>query len=402
MKKLVLSLLLAGAQSALAMTEGTLVVHEWGTFTSVQGSNGQVLGGMNHEEEQLPSFVGGRDVLSEPFHKRCRFSKVIEVCDDTVVGPVIHANDVTQKMETPVIYFHSDRPRHVTVNVGFPKGIVSQYFPRPLSFYPEIGRASSLTGGYVSFGVDLSLAPLALPQVAASSVYKPARQVDANYVASNGENEKFIFYRGLGNFTTELNVTSDNGGNLSVNNSSSSNYVPAAFLIEVTASGSSVMKLGGLTAGGSISITPEQLQAFRQTKQPEEQFLNKALPALNAALQQQGLYKDEAEAMTNTWKNSYFRNPGLRVLYVLSRAETDKLLPLTMDPQPQELVRTLVGRVEVITNAEEAAMSASLEKDLLYPGTLGRFAEPKLRRLIQLTRDQALIDKINAMIARIQ
>lgn len=57
--------------------------------------------------------------------------------------------------------------------------------------------------------------------------------------------------------------------------------------------------------------------------------------------------------MTNTWKNSYFRNPGLRVLYILSRAETDRILPLRIDPQPQEVVRSLVGRIEVFTDAEE-------------------------------------------------
>src|SRR3954467_11139866 len=105
MNKLIISILIAAATQAYA-TEGTLKVHEWGTFTSVQGSNGQVLGGMNHEEEQLPSFVGGRDVLKEPFTHHCRFTKSLPVCEDEVIGPVIHASQVTQKMETPVIYFH--------------------------------------------------------------------------------------------------------------------------------------------------------------------------------------------------------------------------------------------------------------------------------------------------------
>ena len=34
-----------------------LVVHEWGTFTSLVGSNGQAQNGMYHEDEALPDFV---------------------------------------------------------------------------------------------------------------------------------------------------------------------------------------------------------------------------------------------------------------------------------------------------------------------------------------------------------
>src|SRR5438477_12030332 len=37
-----------------------LVVHEWGTFTSVQGADGVSLEGLSHEEEPLPDFVYSR------------------------------------------------------------------------------------------------------------------------------------------------------------------------------------------------------------------------------------------------------------------------------------------------------------------------------------------------------
>ena len=71
------------------------------------------------------------------------------------------------------------------------------------------------------------------------------------------------------------------------------------------------------------------------------------------ALVKSGLYKDEAESMVNTWKVSYFQTEGTRVLYVLSRTETDNILPIKINPQPEELVRTLVGRVEILTALEE-------------------------------------------------
>ena len=37
-----------------------LVVHEWGTFTSVHGVGGVGLEGLQHEEEGLPQFVYSR------------------------------------------------------------------------------------------------------------------------------------------------------------------------------------------------------------------------------------------------------------------------------------------------------------------------------------------------------
>jgi len=88
------------------------------------------------------------------------------------------------------------------------------------------------------------------------------------------------------------------------------------------------------------------------------------------------------------------------VLYVTPRAWTDRLLPLTLSPRPKNVVRTLVGRVEVMTRAEEnellaRAASPGLSEHQLVAG-LGRFAEPKLRRARQLTIDAALIARIDA------
>ena len=75
--------------------------------------------------------------------------------------------------------------------------------------------------------------------------------------------------------------------------------------------------------------------------------------------------------MLETWRDSWFEE-GLRVFYVLPRAATDAALPLTIDPKPDELVRVLVGRVEVITPELEARVLAD-------PKSYGRFAEPILR-----------------------
>ena len=58
-----------------------LVVHEWGTFLSVQGADGATLGGMIDSEEKLPRFVRERDLNGR------------------------NRAGLLQKMETPVTYF---------------------------------------------------------------------------------------------------------------------------------------------------------------------------------------------------------------------------------------------------------------------------------------------------------
>jgi hypothetical protein len=71
-----------------------------------------------------------------------------------------------------------------------------------------------------------------------------------------------------------------------------------------------------------------------------------SLAPLEALLRAGGLCPDEARAMLATWRGDWFE-PGLRVLYVLPRPATDRLLPLALVPAPRELERVLVGRLEL-------------------------------------------------------
>ena len=102
-------------------TDG-LTVHEWGTYTSVQGSNGATLDGMQHEEEALPAFVAQRAATSN-------HEKGFEALPEAV----------NQKLETPVLYFYTASPMIVRATVDFPGGIISQWFPQASSYAPEIG-----------------------------------------------------------------------------------------------------------------------------------------------------------------------------------------------------------------------------------------------------------------------
>src|SRR5437764_15475373 len=79
-----------------------------------------------------------------------------------------------------------------------------------------------------------------------------------------------------------------------------------------------------------------------------------------------GLYRKEADAMINTWHQSYFETEGLRVFWIVPREATNKTLPMTVAPQPTELQRVLVGRSEVLTPAFEKELQIAYGKNAGY------------------------------------
>src|SRR5436309_1493941 len=98
---------------------GDLVVHEWGTFLAMQGSDGVTLDGMYHEEHALPAFV----------HARSRDQ--------------LHLPSAVLKGETPVIYFYTHTPQRVRVAVRFPAGVWTQWYPQASVVAPALAQAAS-------------------------------------------------------------------------------------------------------------------------------------------------------------------------------------------------------------------------------------------------------------------
>lgn len=111
----------------------------------------------------------------------------------------------------------------------------------------------------------------------------------------------------------------------------------------------------------------------------------------------QGLYEKEALAMIKTWRDSWFEE-GLRAFYIVPRKVTDSILPLTIEPQPSETSRVLVGRIEIITPETEKEIQSSLSDSSRAVNDVaeeimrrhGRFAEPVLKEALQKTTDPEL------------
>jgi hypothetical protein len=382
-----------------------LVVHEWGTFTSVQGSDGIALEGLQHEEESLPPFVYSRSKV-----------RACPLRDRGYKGLEVDVAHVTKKMETPVLYFYSPTSQRVRLRVGFEKGLLSQWFPvSDLLGPPEGDRhggpldMTKVERSFLEWEFDV-LPPGegtgALPAVEPGSPWSWQRLPGSNLVRTaprksprSGpvETEKFLFYRGLGSFDLPVHARTERGARVVISNDGKLD-VPSAFVLHVADGHGEFSCVDGIAAGKSVEVR----RPVSASSPSVQRMVDELIPALVAKLVARGLFADEALAMARTWERSYFHTEGLRVLYVLPEEATEAILPLTMDPRPSSIVRVLVGRLECITPESEAEVrQALLDRTSSDEGIrasaderlarLGRFLEPHLRRAIAASGDPVTV-----------
>ena len=347
------------------------IAHEWGTFTSVQGGDGELLQWQPLQSSELPGFV--YDWAKAGMNR------------GSLIGPKVGLITL-QRMETPVIYFYANQPMNVSVDVAFPKGYITEWYPQATQIGPTYAlNTNASTNGILhesrAVWRNLEIVPQSkyqgwhedrLPQDTRGSHYFAARATSANLVhadftspTNTSEVEKFIFYRGAGSFQTPLRVTVDEHDFVTAKNEGS-NAVGPLFLISIQKTNSEAF--GGFSWASKISdgrrlewpLLGRLAKNWRGYPLPE--FQKKIAAQMEAALVAQGLFPDEARAMVNTWKDSWFTEEGARVLYILPRAWTDETLPITMTPQPNELTRVMVGRAEIIAPEVEMNLYQLLTK----------------------------------------
>jgi len=363
-------------------------LHEWGTFTTVSGSDGVLLSGLQREEEALPRFVhahfgfeNGQSPSSETFI-RLRTTHGFERFELGRKGlgrrPV---SGVTVKMETPVIYFHSNDGFRAQVKVGFEGGTISQWYPersggetlpeppapektpvQPMSLEPWRIDFSKAYRGSIEWDVEV----LSPERSRAARIFKPddtlnwlrARVPEANVVrASSGEMENYLFYRGLGHFSPGLRTVVSVNETLELRNDTGGD-IPYLLVFEKRENRIFwKAEPDGLEAGQRMMLGETELIAY------DGEFPEPVYESLKSGLISQGLLESEASAMIQTWWTSYFESEGLRVFWVLPRATTDRILPLDVKPAPGKIVRVLVGRSEILRpRTEQMWMAASHKK----------------------------------------
>ena len=327
----VLALPLFGTGSIQPVSPVT--VHEWGTFTSVAGANGEsVTWAPLRAAGDLPCFVHS-------------------------IGPNKYWPGLV-RMETPVDYFYTQTPARVSVHVDFPDGTMTEWYPKAVQANQSIDWN------------DLNILPganLVLPSSKGASRYYAARATDSAELQSGDENEKVLFYRGMGNFKVPLEPVSQGNGVVLRNNSAET--IPLAILFE-NQNGHIGYRIAR-NLKDSVSLYAPDLNASFDSLRND----------LTAALEQGGLYPKEAAAMVETWRDSWFEQ-GMRVIYLMPRATVDKVLPLKVTPAPKETQRVFVGRVEVLSAWTERTIRAAMEtNDAKKLDQFERFLDPFLEQI---------------------
>lgn len=358
-----------------------LEIHEWGTFTSLVNERGELMSGMHHEEVGLPGFVYGlrsegvSGALNQKLncdhpHSKCAFPSPTDPLRDIIPFNEFNTK-VTQKMETPVIYFYGNVDQKVHVEVGFPGGMISQWYPAASSFNNHLDEFKN---GFMNWDITLKSASdtKAYPKTLKSSIWNPARETAANTIQVNGEEEeRFIFYRGLGDFEVPLKIKLRNS-EITITNTSDQ-IVPALFYLQ-TSKALGVKKFLALPSLGA-----HESKTFATS---DARLVKGANSPIQKALEAQGLFEDEARSMLRTWDSSYFHTEGERLLYLLPQAWTETILPMKLNPVPEKLVRVLVGRIELFSKEAQAALKQDLKNK------------------INLSEDRLLEAKINALNVR--
>jgi hypothetical protein len=366
---------LAAAASILSAPD-TFTVHEWGTFTSVAAEDGSAsdwdaLGC----KDDLPRFVNDFGFRNFKFRLQG-----------------------TIRMETPVLYFYNPTTMDALVSVRFPHGVITEWYPSgepaiyrlktpsdrnpvPVKITPSLsGFDTSLRNvvGAIEWR-DIKIKPNnspALPNEAKPSRYYAARATDAAPVAVGEQNEKFLFYRGVARFQPPLSAQVLPGRSVLVGNVGS-DPVPTVILFENRGGHFGYRNAGTITATATLGMPS----------------LNNDFAGLRSELQEalvaQGLYQKEAQAMIDTWRDSWFEE-GARLIYIVPAQTIDALLPLQIEPPPSQVRRVFVGRIELITPETQQAVEEAIAKgDWRAMERYRRFLAPILNRIYSADAAQA-------------
>jgi hypothetical protein len=372
-----------------AQSATPVVAHEWGTFTTVAGQDGRAqqwlpLGGPT----DLPCFV-------ETYENR--LFKVVGPVQSSTLGPLLNYETArsglkgTVRMETPVVYFYADRPVEVSVKAGFPRGLFTEWYPKAtvaqMPSWANVlthGPAATATISWPKVSIRPDIRP-AFPETDRPSHYYAARETDSAPVQVNGQDEKFLFYRGVGGFDVPIAVKPVAGRKLSVR-TLGDDVVPA-MVVFTNRAGKIGYGVHRNVKGETTVATPPLTGSLADLRRD-----------LAGILIGEGLYAKEAHAMINTWRDTWFED-GTRVLYLMPKPAVEAMLPLTITPAPQATTRVFVGRMDVITLEHVADVRQAIARnDRAALARHGRLLGVIGERILATTADAGEKARIEALL----
>ena len=323
------------------------------TFTMLAGSNGYQVPwyASSGELAQLPDFV------SKPASGKLGYAKV--------------------RMETPVIYFYPEKEMDVSVEVTFESGTISETFPFSHGGQVNVdATAGMLVGGKWSGTLHPPTAKEALVEIPAipdsehPEPYGAAREVPEAWIFESHlkevpglkvqphfpQVEKFIFYRGAGNGYVPIHTMME-GDELTVTNHAEQ-VIPFAVVLRVRDGKAAWLPIPAIPGRSEDDQAPKNLSkiSFPSPERPLDEVESELAAEWKKALAADGLTPAEASAMVETWRKTWFRESGDRVLTLVPRKFTDAMLPLEITPVPEKIERVFVARIEIVSPEKEQAL----------------------------------------------
>lgn len=408
---------LVGAEEAVpaanpkVQPEVAMTVHEWGTFTVLQGSDGGPVEWYQAPKDvvDLPAFVRKAGALSKS-------------------GPLIGRDLV--RMETPVLYFYpeGDQAIEITVSASLKDGRITEIFPpaylsspkktvwQGTLFPPDSPELKKVPAADGPRGRHYAAAR-AVPDAwlfqgkehpMALEMYEIMRKVDPKHhlLPAVAPIDHFIFYRGAGNpkrFGISVRQDLKEPNKYIIHNADQAT-VPKLFALRVRDGKSSWFALSDLATAkydrAAKGMVNTQSVIFPEPEQAVSEVAGELRVAMIATLIDEGLTPDEAAAMVATWDDLWFTEPGTRVLAVLPQSVADAMVPLEIEPKPSKIERVFVARLELISRAKEArlvellnqpdALANDLAADAkqLVDIELGRYSSGGMERAMELVNDE--------------
>ena len=369
----------ADAKEPVEVPVKGFLVHEWGVFRvhdDVELANADA----RAEWDGLPKFVYGQTTMRDFPHRLEQLRPIYK----------------------PVIFLHAPKAMAVTVRVDFSRGVPAVWWPA--TWYPaheaqafqRVPATPEKPARHLVWRLELKQ-PLAVG--GAPSERKPLgnahwmqalRDVkcDEVYVALGDrtlamEQEHFVYYDGLLRGVQALSISTEKG-RATLKNEATFPVSDVWVVDRRDVEKARVGRLPRLDAGETKDV---ELPVMNEAR-----WVGDAGKSLTAELKGAGLNEDEAASLTAIWSEGFFRGAGLTLLYRLPQEEYDRLLPLTVKPRPEKVVR--VGLVQQVpVDQEMAERVARLVKQLDDDAfdkreaaqreleNLGRAAYAPLRRL---------------------
>lgn len=358
---------------ACAAESVPFVVHEWGTFTTLQNDEGRELPGINIDDEPVPEFVHN---LAPYLLNNAILSNEHWIYRQK--GAPRQHPMVTMRLETPVVYFHpgadGTMPKSVDVTVHFCGGWLTEFYPFAKADMPGLGRntfdfgaLSPKTIGTLTWK-DVRLGTKQAGPETDSHVWLAPRNVKAADVSVSSttedgktieEHERYLFYRGVANQRAPLRVSTDRKvdeltirANFDDALCKGEAEIPVAWLVDIQPDGRTAYRaIPAFTVTGDLDRIASTTRRNFSEGDFDQANLQRLRVDMQKALVTDGLYEDEAAAMLATWERAYFKTAGLRLFYLVPRVWTDHYLPLAISGDP-EVERVMVGRIELVTDRQ--------------------------------------------------